>query len=117
MGNLDEKLPGFVNSSGFPLQLGIERLVEATRERHGWRALSREHPWRNEASGTGGFIDLILENHHRVQVMVTECKRVRDTVWIFLVPSKEEKLRRHVKARLPSHDRLRDQEHQQQNGN
>jgi Holliday junction resolvase-like predicted endonuclease len=82
---------GHVNASGFPLQLGLQHLVQQTQGEHGWHFVSREHPWMNETLGCGGFIDLIIENQYLTQVMVIECKRVRDTSWIFLDPSKEAK--------------------------
>lgn len=100
MGDFEARLPGIVNSSGFPLQLGLERLVQETQREHGWHFLSREHPWRNEIVSGGGFIDLIIENQPQTQAMVIECKRVRDTAWIFLVPNKDIKHRRHANAWL-----------------
>jgi len=92
----EKKLEKFVNSSGFPLQIGLHHLIDKTRSNHGWKVLSSEHPWHNIESGKSGFADLILENQHQVQLMVIECKRVRDTSWVFLVPSKQPKSRRHA---------------------
>lgn len=94
----DGKLKGHVNSSGFPLQLGIERIVEESKFRRGWHVIAREQPWRNEESKTGGFVDLVIEDQHRVQAMVIECKRVRDASWVFLVPNERETLRGRVNA-------------------
>ncbi len=91
-----KKLEKFVNSSGFPFQIGIKHLIENTKGNHGWNVLSSEHPWHNNDSGNSGFADLVLEDQNRVQLMVIECKRVRDTSWVFLVPSKQPKSRRHA---------------------
>lgn len=84
----DKKLKDHVNSSGFPLQIGLEHYIDATKDSHGWRVLSSEHPWRSEESGNSGFIDIILEKK-TATVITIECKRVQNTAWIFLVPSKD----------------------------
>lgn len=96
----DNKFQKFVNSSGFPLQIGLKHQIEKTRNQHGWKVLSSEHPWRHASTGSDGFIDLILVDQHDVQVMVIECKRVLNTSWTFLIPSKETKPRRHVNSWL-----------------
>lgn len=82
----NEKLKSLVNSSGFPLQIGLAHQIESTRQSHGWRVLLTEHPWQHSETSEDGFIDLVLEHQHETQVMVIECKRVRDTEWIFLIP-------------------------------
>ncbi len=82
----DDKFRKQVNSSGFPLQIGIKRAVEKTWENHGWKVITEEHPWENQISGESGFIDIILEHVFKTQLLV-ECKRVRECEWIFLVPS------------------------------
>lgn len=74
-----------VNSSGFPLQLGVDYQIETSFKSHGWRVLSREHPWQAPLDGGGGFIDLVIRDKHDVGVMIIECKRVRDSEWCFLV--------------------------------
>jgi hypothetical protein len=91
-----DKLKNIVNSSGFPLQIGIEHLVNETTDKHGWRVLSREHSWKN--TNSSGFIDLILIDRNRTSVMVIECKRVLESNWVFLVPSETVKDRRHIKT-------------------
>lgn len=96
----ENKFEKIVNSSGFPLQIGLTHLIEKTRNQHGWKVLSSEHPWRHLGTGSDGFIDLILVDQHDVQVMVVECKRVLNTSWTFLIPSKETKPRRHVNSWL-----------------
>ncbi|MEW6532051.1 MAG: hypothetical protein AB1473_14535 [Thermodesulfobacteriota bacterium] len=85
--DLDERLRRMVNSSGFPLQIAIKHLVETSSGNQKWTVMTEEHPWTNQISGESGFIDLILLHEWRTQVLVIECKRVRDSQWIFLVPS------------------------------
>ncbi len=89
-----EKLKRLVNTSGFPFQLAISNLIEKTKRRHGWGVFSSEHPWHNHETGRSSYVDLILEKN--AQLMIVECKRVRDAQWIFLIPTKEKLLRRHA---------------------
>jgi len=49
--------------------------------------MTEEHPWKHPISGESGFIDLILLHESETQVLVIDCKRVRDSQWIFLIPS------------------------------
>jgi hypothetical protein len=93
-----EKLKQIVNSSGFPLQIGIEHFVEKTSKDHGWKVLYREHSWNNPNSNNSGFIDLVLADEFGTSIMVVECKRVQNTNWIFLLPSERQKRRRHARA-------------------
>ena len=57
----------------------------------------KEHPWRCAESGNNGFIDIVLTDVHNTQRMVIECKRVRDTEWVFLDPSISVNDRRHTR--------------------
>jgi hypothetical protein len=98
------KLQNFVNSSGFPLQIGIQNQVEKSFDVHGWTILSREQPWYNKETGNNGFVDLVLSNKEDTQRIIVECKRVRDTKWIFLNPSAEYTERRHATFWLTSID-------------
>ena len=82
-----EKLKGFVNSSGFPLQIAIEHLVRSKTLSHGWKVRYKEHSWNNRQTANAGFIDLVLADERGSSAMVVECKRVQDTSWIFLLPS------------------------------
>jgi hypothetical protein len=82
----NEKLKNLVNSSGFPLQIGLAHQIDLTRQSHGWRILLTEHPWQHPETSENGFIDIVVENQYETQVMVIECKRVRDTEWLFLIP-------------------------------
>jgi len=94
--DVERKLEKFVNSSGFPFQIALQHLIESTKNDHGWEVLSHEHPWANEEAGSAGFIDLVLVENRGIQIMVVECKRVRDTYWVFLVPSARQMVRRHA---------------------
>lgn len=79
----DLDLSKLLNQSGFPLQLAIDRLVQAQSDQLGWRVLYREHGWRS-LDGQSGFVDLVLEDKWRTSVLVVECKRVLDADWLFL---------------------------------
>lgn len=80
---MDER--GYVNKSGFPLQIGLRHSIEATNMSHGWKVVAGEYPWEHPDYDNHGFIDLILEGGF--QRIIIECKRVRDAKWIFLIPS------------------------------
>ena len=94
----NEKLTQIINSSGFPLQIGIENLIKGTHGDHGWSILSSEHSWENLDNGNSGFIDLVLEDRSKTSILIVECKRVIDSNWLFLNPAKFIKNRLHVKA-------------------
>ena len=74
-----------INSSGFLLQLGLNRLIHQTRlnEEHNFDVLVNEHPWQNGNTNEEGFVDLILDSG--MTKLVVECKRPLDGEWIFLV--------------------------------
>ena len=73
------------NDSGFPMQIAVARQVNETLFIHGWRVRYTEHSWSSlSQENQNGFIDLVLEDKHRSTLAVIECKRVRDTAWIFL---------------------------------
>jgi len=82
-----EYLAKVVNSTGFPLQIGIKRKIEDTLTEHRWAVMSMEHPWKHPESGVPGYADLILKSRCNTQMMVVECKRMLETEWIFLCPS------------------------------
>lgn len=94
----ETKLKKIVNSSGFPLQIGIKNLVDKTSDKHGWRVLSSEHSWKNQNTKSNGFIDLVLVNRHKTSLMIIECKRVLDSSWIFLQESEKIENRHHMKS-------------------
>ena len=73
------------NASGFPLQMAT---VSAINKSDHWRVVVEEHPWRTEGRSQG-YIDIIARNRQRnpsLDYLVIECKRVRQTGWVFLVP-------------------------------
>lgn len=84
----EESLGKVVNSTGFPLQLGVKRRIEETVViEHRWDVMSMEHPWQHPLTGQTGYADLILKMRCNTQVIVVECKRMLDTEWIFLCPA------------------------------
>ena len=103
MANNKEKLVNLVNSSGFPLQIRVAHEVATTKNQHGWQVISHEHSWINKNSGKSGFIDLVLGDQHGTLKMVIECKRVQDSRWIFLLPTKNEKVMPRVMGFLKYH--------------
>lgn len=91
-------MKGHVNSSGFPLQIAIQHQVDEMTNRHGFRTLYSEHSWKNESTSESGFIDLIISNSPQTLYMIVECKRVKDTSWIFMKDQGASATRRHAKA-------------------
>ena len=98
----DERRLQFVNASGFPLQMAI---AGAVKDSERWVLEAEEFPWRDPEDSTR-FIDAIaLQKQTQwgdaspVQALVIECKRARDTSWIFL-RSKGEEARRFTRARV-----------------
>ncbi len=75
-----------INSSGFPLQIGLGHAIDAGGHEHGWHVLHTEHGWLNQETGESGFIDLVVENSAGTIVLNVECKRPRDATWLFLLP-------------------------------
>jgi len=98
LGLADDKLHNYVNSSGFPLQIGLEYQINNPGDSHNWNVLYSEHSWKNRDTNNSGFIDLVLIDRHRTTVMVVECKRVQNTSWIFLLPDERQSSRRHARA-------------------
>lgn len=82
------------NSSGFPLQIRIGHVANSSAN---WRIHLEEHPWQSIDNSTEGFIDLVLIEVHGVQTMVVECKRVRDSLWVFMIPRVDCRERTHVR--------------------
>lgn len=73
------------NASGFPLQIATATAINKSRH---WRVSVEEHPWRTEG-GSQGFIDIVAANRKRNpahEILVIECKRVRQAGWVFLIP-------------------------------
>lgn len=91
-------IEGHVNASGFPLQIGIVNLINSTSGSHGWKVFHEEHSWHHEVTNQSGFIDLSLINKHGTVFLNVECKRVKDSDWIFLIDDERQLTRRHAKA-------------------
>lgn len=94
----DHKLSEAVNRSGFPLQIGLEYLINHTRSSHGWKVIYSEHSWKNPTDGCSGFIDLVLEDQYGTSVLIVESKRVLETSWVFLIEDQRQLKRRHAKS-------------------
>jgi len=79
------------NASGFLFQLSVENAV---RSAYSDRPLgnpetcsvvAREYPWISP-TGTQGYIDLVLSKWN--VVLIVECKRTRDGLWVFPIETK-----------------------------
>jgi hypothetical protein len=87
-----------LNDSGFPLQVAVHRKVDETTSKHGWRVRYSEHAWSSQADSRSGFLDLVLEDQHGTSFMAVECKRPRDTEWVFLHSDGKVQKRAHAQA-------------------
>jgi len=92
------------NASGFPLQIRIAYDSNLPRQGFvgGWRTVLQEHQWHSNETGAWGFIDLIVSSTSDNNVpphyyMVIECKRVRDSTYVFLMPNKNRKLKSYAR--------------------
>jgi hypothetical protein len=99
----NERVRRIVDSSGFPLQIGIANFIARDSEHHHFHVLHSEHSWRG-ADGQGGFIDLVIEHPTLRYLFVIECKRLLEGSWIFLVPNSKTAARRHAKVGLTQFD-------------
>lgn len=91
------------NDSGFPLQIALQHLVSDTTGAHGWSVRYVEHAWVNPLDGQSGFIDLVLQDRHRSTFLTVECKRMRESTWVFLHSNGSAKERRHAKSWVTHH--------------
>jgi hypothetical protein len=69
-----------INDSGFPLQLGLEQLAKRVP---GWLVLGAEVAWA-DGEEDEKFIDLVVKQEGGPIRLVVECKRARDSEWLFL---------------------------------
>ena len=74
----------YVNQSGFPLQIAIERLFEDELAGGDWCVSHSEHAWANRRNQQSGFIDLVICNRAQTIFLVVECKRRLSTSWLFM---------------------------------
>jgi hypothetical protein len=83
----EDQLLSVVNASGFPFQIRVAHLVRETAARRGWTVLVSEHPWTDEETGENGFIDVVLGRDDDYSLrLVIECKRAKDSQWVFISP-------------------------------
>jgi hypothetical protein len=103
MADTDDKLRDQVGKSGFPFQRKIVYLINSTTSEHGWSVESPEHAWRDDHSGTEGFIDMVVANETRLLFerfkIIIECKRPGGGQWIFLVDKEARPVSRRIKCR------------------
>jgi hypothetical protein len=96
--DLRKHAKSIADSSGFPLQIRIASIVNSMP---GWQVLVEEHPWRSEETNLSGFLDIVIENGEirtdKFYAMLIECKRVRQTAWVFLIPKPTPKKRSHAR--------------------
>jgi hypothetical protein len=76
----DADLERAVNDSGFPMQVGLKHLVETSGTE--WNVALSEHAWHDPVTGDDRFLDMALRRG--IELLVIECKRSRETEWIFL---------------------------------
>jgi len=74
-----------LNASGFLFQEAVEHELQTKIIQPGsmWKIIGREHKWTHQSSGDEGYIDLLLDTG--TVLLVIECKRVKDGVWLFPV--------------------------------
>jgi hypothetical protein len=96
--NLEARLLGLINDSGFPFQLAVKREIERSSSRHGWKVVASEHQWTHERTPNTGFVDLVIRHDRYEIVRVTlECKRVKQgSNWVFLTPTDSNKSQERV---------------------
>jgi hypothetical protein len=92
-----EHIQRVVDSSGFPLQMGVAANVKRTEPKHRCTVLYTEHAWHDPASKEGGFIDLVIEGVESKCVFVVECQRVLAASWIFLNTKSVKAMHHHAK--------------------
>jgi len=76
-------LINLINSSGFLFQFCVEQEIRRTSDRHGYTVAASEYHWSSRSTGSDGYIDILVEKD--ITRIVIECKRLRDTNWLFLV--------------------------------
>lgn len=92
------------NSSGFPLQI---RIAEVAKSSPTWKVYKEEHPWHSFYDQSEGFIDLAIIDRNDTQVMVVECKRVKQAVWVFLVPNPDPKTKSYLELWVSDHNNIK----------
>jgi hypothetical protein len=92
--DLNQEPRAVADASGFPLQIGVMQAIDRSGE---WRVAFQEHPWRSDETGSEGFIDIVaMKRHPGFGAVVIECKRVRQSAWVFLIPKTSPSVRSHA---------------------
>jgi hypothetical protein len=102
--DLEKQAKSIANSSGFPLQIRVANLAKSSSQ---WQILLEEHPWYSSETNSAGFIDIVLR--HKIEHylnMVIECKCVRQTEWVFLIPEVSPNKRTHARIWDSSQERF-----------
>ena len=89
-----------INASGYPLQVALHGSVDSETHRHGWQVRYAEHEWSTLDRARNGFADLVVVDKNSAVFAVIECKRVRDTEWVFFHSDGDTQDRRHAQAWL-----------------
>jgi hypothetical protein len=76
----DSHLKKLADTAGFAFQLSVCKMLEQTRNVHGWKVLSTEHLWRDN-NGEAQYADIVLAKE--TMIMVIECKRQVRKSWLF----------------------------------
>ena len=100
----DPELLRIANDSGFPLQIALRHSIEAASDTHGWHIRHSEHAWLNAADGQSGFIDLVVRDRNNYANIVVECKRVRNSIWLFFNDTGATNPRRDCKSWVTRYD-------------
>ena len=80
----DSNFKHIANDSGFPLQIALQQSVKTGTNMHQWNVHRAEHAWNNPADGKSGFIDLVVSRKDICVSLVIECKRVKESTWVFM---------------------------------
>jgi hypothetical protein len=102
--NFEKQARSIANSSGFPLQIRVANLANSSSK---WQILLEEHPWHSTETNSTGFIDIVLEHKEdHFLKLVIECKRVRQTKWVFLIQKANPSKRTHANIWDSSQERF-----------
>jgi hypothetical protein len=82
--NMSKSPQDFINETGYPLQLRLEKWINETSNEHHWEILTKERRWTNNQTGEDGYIDMVLRSGNGILFLVIECKRIIGS-WNFIV--------------------------------
>ncbi len=102
--NFEKQARSIADSSGFPLQIRVANIANSSSK---WKKLLEEHPWHSIETNSSGFIDLVLRSkENEFLTLAIECKRVRKTEWVFLIPKANPNKRSHAHIWDSNQERL-----------